>query len=410
MRICYIFQDEYPWDIRAEKFTDTLADAGHEVVILSRNRNRRPRSERLRPGVQVVRLPIGLTPVDRTIMNFPAFFSPWWLNAIIRTIREHRIDLILVRDLPLAPAAVWAGRITRRRVIMDMAENYPAMLQATWDTGAHKPWDYLVRNPAFLRRLERWIVPKLDGVFVVSEANKQRVAELTAGRVPIWIVENTPRLTTADASVPSALAEKIRNHPGLTLIYVGFLDAKRGLDIVVRALPFLKKSEPNVLAVIVGRGGLEPILRKLAEELDVQNNVLMPGWVDQREVPSIIAAADIGLIPHMLTEHTDTTIPNKIYDYMAQGKPVVVTQCRTLRRIVDSAGCGRVYQDTDPEEFARVVLSLRDENVRHQLGESGRRAIESRYHWAYDAKTLLSAIAEFAPSPSSASVSPSEAR
>src|SRR5690606_27889111 len=109
--------------------------------------------------------------------------------------------------------------------------------------------------------------------------------------IPVWIVENTPRLSPEVlASSPSPLAEQIRKHPGLTLLYVGNMDAKRGLDIVVRALPSLRRSDPDVLAIIVGRGIMEDRLRSLAKELRVESNLLMPGWVDQQEVPSIVSA------------------------------------------------------------------------------------------------------------------------
>jgi glycosyl transferase family 4 len=179
VRICYVFQDEYPWDIRVEKFVTALADAGHESVILSRNRRGRETEEMLRPGVRVRRLARGWTSLDRTVRNFPAFFSPFWIGAIVRTIRRERLDLILVRDLPLAAAGIIAGRITGRSVAMDMAENYPAMIQATWDFAEPRPIDYILRNPSWLRKLERWVLPRLDGVFVVSDPSRRRVVQLT---------------------------------------------------------------------------------------------------------------------------------------------------------------------------------------------------------------------------------------
>ncbi|HMN42974.1 MAG TPA: glycosyltransferase family 4 protein [Povalibacter sp.] len=393
MQVCYVFQDEYPWDIRVEKFTSSLADAGHQVVILSRNRAGKPRQENLRPGVEVHRLPIGWTRIDRDLMNFPAFFSPWWIRAIARTVRQQNSDVIMVRDLPLTAAAVWAGRTTGRPVVLDMAENYPAMIQATWDLFGPQPWDYLLRNPSWLRRLERWILPKLDGIFAVSEPSRLRVIGLTNGGVPAWTVENTPRLDLVYEPVRGEVTEQIARHQGLKLLYVGNMDGKRGLDIVVRALPGLREIDPDVLVILVGKGVMEPQLRKLAAELGVERNLLLPGWVDQKEVPSLIGEADICLIPHLLTEHTDTTIPNKIYDYMAQGKAVLVTQCRTLRQIVEGARCGRVYHDTDPSQLVQAVRGLTDANTREALGAAGRRAVTERFHWERDAATMLAALA-----------------
>lgn len=398
MRVCLVFQDEYPWDVRVEKFATSLADTGHTVTIVARNRRGKPRRESLRPGIDVVRLPHGLTAVDRGIMNTPAFFSPWWLAAIVNTVKAEQSDVIIVRDLPLALTAVWAGKITKRPVLLDMAENYPAMLQATWDFYGPKPWDYLLRNPSWLRRLERHVLPKLDGIFVVSEPSQRRVEEVVRHKVPVWVVGNTPRLDVVYEARRSPLIEQLANHPGLVLLYVGNMDAKRGLDILVRALPSIAKIDPRALAVIVGKGVMEPKLRALAKELGVEQNLLLPGWVDQRDVPSIIAESDIGMIPHLLTEHTDTTIPNKIYDYMAQGKPVVVTQCATLKQIVEACGCGRVYMDRDPEALAAAVATLADAGVRAELGAAGRRAVHERYRWDRDAAVLTSAVGAVASS------------
>ena len=402
LRICYVFQDEYPWDIRVEKFAVSLADAGHAVSILSRNRRAWPRRESLRAGLDVVRLPAGITAADRALMNVPAFFSPWWLSAIVRTVRAGQADVIIVRDLPLALTAVWAGRITGRPVVLDMAENYPAMIQATWDFYGPKPWDYLVRNPSWLRRLERYVLPKLDGILVVSEPSQRRVVDLVQGKVPVWVVGNTPRLDAAYESRRSPLIDQLANHPGLVLLYVGNMDAKRGLDMFVRALPSIKRTDPRALAVIIGKGVMEPKLRALARELNVEENLLLPGWVDQRDVPSLIAEADIGMIPHLLTEHTDTTIPNKIFDYMAQGKPLVVTQCATLKQIVEECGCGRVYADRDPEALAAAVATLADPGVRAALGEAGRRAVHERYRWDQDARVLQAALGAVTSSHASA--------
>jgi glycosyltransferase involved in cell wall biosynthesis len=392
MRVCHVFQDEYPWDVRVEKISLTLAAAGHETVIVSRNRTGLPRWESLQPLLSIRRLPIGWTTFDRNLANFPAFFSPWWLHAIVSTVRRHNLDVILVRDLPLTAAALIAGRITGRPVIMDMAENYPAMLQATRDLVPPDLVDQIARNPNLLRRLERAVVPRVDGILVVSEASRQRVATLTAGRVPIWVVGNTPRLTAGASRVRSELAERMRNHHGLILLYVGLMDAKRGLDVLIRALPRIRDTQPDVLAVIVGKGPMLEPMRALVRELGLERHVWLPGWIDASEVPALVAAADIGIIPHFVNEHTNSTIPNKIYDYMAGELPVVVTHCQTLREIVEQYHCGRVCADRDPRALADAVLSLADPHVREQLGAAGRRAILETFNWDRDAEVLLTAM------------------
>ena len=100
--------------------------------------------------------------------------------------------------------------------------------------------------------------------------------------------------------------------------------------------------------------------------------------------------ADIGLIPHRITAHTSSTIPNKLFEYMLLGKPVLATDMPPVRRIIEEVDCGLVYQT--PEAGVAAILRLRDEAERRRLGENGRRAVLDRYRWDRDADELLGAM------------------
>jgi len=396
LNVCYIYQDEYPWDVRAEKITTSLAAHGVNVHVLGSNTTGKPRYEKVTAKLHYHRLPAWWGARSRRLLNLAAFFSPVWIRETVALIRREQIDLLIVRDLPLGPMAWLAGRMTGARVIMDMAENYPAMIQDTWTFRGPAPLDYVMRNPAVLRALERWLLPRLDGVFVVSGASRDRVLSVTRHQRPVWVVGNTPRLVDADKSVPHPVVDAIRRRGALTLIYVGNLDAKRGVDVVLKALPLLREQLQDVLFVIGGRGGIEASLRDTARNLGVEENVIFSGWVDPTAVPSLIAAADIGVVAHYATEHTNTTIPNKIYDYMAQRKPVVVSTAKNLQDIVEQSGCGRVFLDRDHADFARAVLSLSDPEQRRIAGEAGRMAVDTEFNWDHDEKILVEAVASFA--------------
>ena len=109
--VCYIFQDQYPWDIRTEKITGTLAENGYKVHIISRNRDGLPIYQHLRKNIFIHRVSNASSRIARNLKNFPAFFSPFWVRKLFKVIREHSIDLIIVRDLPMSPAAYITGRI-----------------------------------------------------------------------------------------------------------------------------------------------------------------------------------------------------------------------------------------------------------------------------------------------------------
>jgi glycosyltransferase involved in cell wall biosynthesis len=395
LKVCYIYQDQYPWDVRVKKITNALAEEGIEVHIISRNRDCLPAHEKLSHNLYVHRLSGNVNKYILNIINFPAFFSPFWINKITNIVRKYSIDIIIVRDLPLSPAAYIAAKATNKPVVMDMAENYPALIKSTWTYRGPKPIDYIVRNPALLKWLERLIIPFLDGVLVVSRYSGKRIEKICKNQQKVWIVSNTPIIHDSNEHLQKiGITHRIRSNSSFILLYVGFIEAHRGLEIPIKTVSLLAEIMPDILLVIVGKGSFESRLKDLVIDLGIENNVIFTGWIPHNQVPSFINIADVCLIPHYVTEHTDTTFPNKIFDYMAQRKAVIVTQSRALSEIVENANCGLTYKDNSPESLCNAIRKLFDVRVRKTLGDNGWAAIQKELNWNHDKIRLLDAINE----------------
>src|SRR5690606_1805735 len=206
VKILKVWDADYPRDVRVETVCRALHGAGPEVHLVARNRQRRERFERL-PYATVHRLGnFGLLgrAIDDAI-SFPAFCNPRWVRLIHGTASRAGAELILCRDLPLAPAAIWAGRRLGVPVVLDMAENYPAMIRAMWDARRQRPHDWLVRNPAAVARVEQWAIRRVDHILVVVEESRERLTELGVSGDRITIVSNTP-----SKSRPASLAHPSR--------------------------------------------------------------------------------------------------------------------------------------------------------------------------------------------------------
>src|SRR5262245_6224463 len=104
MIVTYVWDAEYPWDVRVEKICRALVESGHEVHVLARNRDARPEIEALEEGT-VHRL--AWMPrwgrAGNALSQFPAFFNPRWIGLLQRTIRSTGAHAVICRDLPLAP-------------------------------------------------------------------------------------------------------------------------------------------------------------------------------------------------------------------------------------------------------------------------------------------------------------------
>jgi glycosyltransferase involved in cell wall biosynthesis len=96
-----------------------------------------------------------------------------------------------------------------------------------------------------------------------------------------------------------------------------------------------------------------------------------------------------------VTAHTNTTLPNKIFDYMALAKPVIVSNARALEDVVTDAGCGLVFRDGDPESLLSCLRQLQSVELRQRMGASGRRHVRERLNWSQDEVVLLDAVAAF---------------
>ncbi|HEX6814809.1 MAG TPA: glycosyltransferase, partial [Gemmatimonadaceae bacterium] len=128
LRVVYLWDADYPWDVRTEKVCATLSSAGHDVHIVARNKAWRHLAERMPEGTVHRMTPWRF--VGRradAALGFPLFCSPRWRGLLDQTVRDVQPRAIIVRDLPLAPTAVSIGRRRHVPVVLDLAENYPAM-------------------------------------------------------------------------------------------------------------------------------------------------------------------------------------------------------------------------------------------------------------------------------------------
>ena len=107
LSIVYVWDADYPWDVRTEKVCIALTAAGHTVTIVARNKAWSATTERLHEGT-VRRMPPWRL-LGRKLDNalgFPAFFNPRWIRLVDRTCNEVDADLIVIRDLPLCATAI----------------------------------------------------------------------------------------------------------------------------------------------------------------------------------------------------------------------------------------------------------------------------------------------------------------
>jgi len=185
------------------------------------------------------------------------------------------------------------------------------------------------------------------------------------------------------------------NHNGHhtpVVVYVGTIGPQDGVDLLLESASYIlqKKERRDIRFVIVGSGSELPRLRVMASELYLNNNFDFIGRIDHDKVDSHLAESDICVAPDPRNSFTDNCSMIKIFEYMAHAKPIVLFDLKEGRR---SAGEAALYaRPNDPQDFAEQIVKLLDsEQLRHRLGQCGRKRVDETFNWEVQSKKLVDA-------------------
>lgn len=388
MRIGMVLPTRFPPDIRVEKEARSLIPT-HRLSLLCVRRGDQAEVEDWQ-GVEVQRV---FSPLERwwnawSMMRTCG--SPAWGRAMDRFVRECGIEALHIHDLPLLGPGLAVARRHGIPVVADLHENYPAMLAES----LKGPWSRVASAGNLVARLsvsvprwaeyERRVVPLADSVIVVIEEAAERLERLGVDPARITVVGNYSSL---DAETPAARDDSKR----FRVVYAGGFGATRDLRTVVDAAAICAPDIGAGFEVVLvgGRGKELQDLERYARAVGVGNIVSIRAWMPQTEAERLMTGADVGLVPHVKSPHTDATIPHKLFQYMWRRLPVIVSDCRPLERIVSDARCGLVYPTGDAARLAAAIVSIhRDPEARSRMGAAGRAAVQVRYNWDRAAEAL----------------------
>jgi glycosyltransferase involved in cell wall biosynthesis len=309
---------------------------------------------------------------------------------ILWVCRKYRIEALHVHDLPYAFATIFAGKVLKIPTIFDIHENYVVMHKTLIVAKGYKFLKILYAGLIAMWQIEeklacRWAYR----VIVVADEHIARIRAMDVAPERIVVVTNTEDIDSfRGLTVEKPLLHQYQND--FIILFFGFFSSHRGLDTAIKAMPRILEKITNAKLLLVGRGNNQRELEELVQKMKLNKKVIFAGFKPFKLMPTYIGLSKIGLIPHVSTPHIETTMPNKIFQFMLLGKPVVVSSVRPLKRVVHDAQCGLVFEDRNPTSLAQAIIKLRDEDLRCRLGENGRRAVEDRYNWQITVQALLS--------------------
>lgn len=383
-RILYIWQAGYPWDVRVEKICHSLRDEGLEVIILARWKPNQPQQEIIN-NITIIRVGYQLP----ALASLPISHNPLWQKAIHRTIEKFRPNIVIPREILLAETAAKSARKYGIPVIMDMAEHYPAAMREWKKYTTTVLGRFCVQTIKIPDMLERRSVQLMDGIITVCEENSDRLAQeygypLTSTQV----VNNTPHLSILQTT------QKERHSPPLYFAHHGYMTAERGLDTLVEGMARLFPSYPPLQLTLAGEGEMLPLLQQLIQTLNITAHVHTPGGYEHTNLPQLYQQTDVGILPYWNTEFRNHTIPNKLFDYMAFGIPIIVSEARPMKRIVEETGVGIAADCSTPQGIANSIEIMLQQDMA-VMSKNGIKAFQEKYNWERDKELLVGFLSSY---------------
>jgi glycosyltransferase involved in cell wall biosynthesis len=380
MKIVLVWQSSYPWEVRIEKFTDALLQQGHEVTVLCRHKGEAHPEEVLRPGVRVIRVGFG-QPVK---LSVPVSANPLWYRALCRVIDAARPDLLIVRDLPLAELAARAGRSRSVPVVMDMAEHYPGAMRGWKKYNTNPVTRFMIHTLKAPDWVERRAVGLMDGIITVCDEQIERLNKSYGYPVAkMRVVNNSPkRGWFAGARKGISDRPQVFGHHG-------HMTPERGLTLLLEAFAQVASERPDVQLHLAGGGEAAEDIQAAIDRLGIECNVQNFGRFQHSDLDRLYGSIDIAVLPYPPNEIINHTLSNKIFDYMACGKPLITSGAGPMKRLITNTGAGLYFEPWTAGALAKTMLAALNQDLRI-CSERGMSAFRETFHWETDAINLLS--------------------
>ncbi len=286
-----------------------------------------------------------------------------------------RPDIVHFHDPELIPVGLLL-RIQGKVVFYDIHEDVPQTILSK---------DYI---PNLLRKPIAWLIERVENLacrwfsalMPATPAIAKRFTTLNPNNV---VVQNFPLL---EEMVPAI--EIAWNQRSCSVAYVGGIAINRGIREMVEAMGFLPA---RLNARLKLAGNFSPVS-------DRDEVVRLPGWnrteelgfLDRSKIAGLLGSVRGGVVLfHPLPNHIAAQ-PNKLFEYMSAGIPVIASDFPLWRQIIESAGCGLLVNPLDPKAIARSIeYVLTHPKEAEDMGRRGREAVEKCYNWENESRKLL---------------------
>ncbi|MFB0517190.1 MAG: glycosyltransferase family 4 protein [Candidatus Neomarinimicrobiota bacterium] len=298
------------------------------------------------------------------------------IGLVMKAALQQRFDVFHFHDPELLPAG-WLAKVRGKKVIYDIHEDYPAQI-------LNKQWiNKLLRKPLSKLFLifENTFAKKLDLLITAGPLLNERFKKIN----PMTeIIHNFP---LANELFTKTEWQERKNE----ICFIGGITRIRGLLEVLKALEKIEDVVLNLAGKYFSQAYREELMKckgwYKVKEWD---------WVERDVVAEILSISKIGILTYLPCPNHGDLRATKMFEYMSAGIPVVASNFRAWKNVIEKYNCGICVDPKDPDEIARAIeLLLRNDHIANEMGENGRKVIESLFNWENEEKKLVKVYRSF---------------
>lgn len=346
------------------------AGLGHEVTVITQQLDNYP-DEELDDGVKVVRRSPtpGLDFVPDNLLQ--------WVGELDRSLANSALEQVAITKPDVVHAHDWMTTMSGELAADAADAPLIATIHAT-ERGRHQ--GYLPGAISMsVDSTERQLCVRAEAIIACSPAMRSDIVEqLDADPAKISVVPNG--IDTQAWQAGDAERDQARERwggAGPLLVFTGRLEVEKGIYTLLDAMGAIRAAHPRARLVIVGQGGQERYFDADIERHGLAGSVVRAGWLGERELRGLIAAADVAVVPSLYEPFGMVAL-----EAVSLGAPLVVAATGGLTSIVDNGRTGVTFAPGDPHSLADAVLEvLADPDSARARAQTASAELPLRFDW-----------------------------
>ncbi|HOE39981.1 MAG TPA: glycosyltransferase [Bacteroidales bacterium] len=325
-RIIVSVSNDLSIDQRVDRICNSLCEWDYEVLLVGRKLKLSKKLDERNYKTKRFKLLFEKGVLFYTCLNIRLFFYLLFSKA----------DIFLSNDLDTLPANALASFFRNKKLVYDSHELFTEVPELENKKFKKKIWGFL----------EKISFKRIDKAYTVCES----IADFYFKKygIKMSVVRNLPTLKN--------ITNKFENRENI-IIYQGALNKERGIDIMIKAMQHIK----NAKLIIAGSGDLEQELHLLNKDLNLEAKVEFTGKLNFNDLFEQTQRAKLGLsLEQGKSLNYYYALPNKIFDYIQAGVPVICSDFPEMKNIVDNYKVGISSKISDEKTLAKTINELLD--------------------------------------------------